>query len=89
MIKTFDQEIAASMKSTMNETNENEEAVIAKLKMIEEKYKEKTHEQMLSILISGINEQLQYENSNQVFNTNAVKAVKDEEIEEINDFFDI
>ena len=86
MIKTFDQEIAASMKSTMNETNENEEAVIAKLKMIEEKYKEKTHEQMLSILISGINEQLQYENSNQVFNTN---AVKDEEIEEINDFFDI
>ena len=86
MIKTFDQEIAASMKSTMNETNENEEAVIAKLKMIEEKYKEKTHEQMLSILISGINEQLQYENSNQVFNTN---AVKEEEIEAINDFFDI
>lgn len=86
MIKTFDQEFAASMKSTMNETNENEEDVIAKLKMIEEKYKEKTHEQMLSILISGINEQLQYENSNQVFNTN---AVKDEEIEEINDFFDI
>lgn len=84
MIKTFDQDIIASMKSTLNETNENEEAVIAKLKMIEEKYKEKTHEQMLSILISGINEQLQYENSNQIFN-----STQNEEIEAINDFFDI
>ena len=85
MIKTFDQEISSSMKSSLNETNENEEAVIAKLKMIEEKYKEKTHEQMLSILISGITEQLQYENSNQIFNT----TTQEEEIESINDFFDI
>lgn len=85
MIKTFDQEIFSSMKSTLNETNENEEAVIAKLKMIEEKYKEKAHEQMLSILISGINEQLQYENSNQIFNS----TTQEEEIEAINDFFDI
>lgn len=73
------------MKSSLNETNENEEAVIAKLKMIEEKYKEKTHEQMLSILISGITEQLQYENSNQIFNS----TTQEEEIESINDFFDI
>ena len=85
MIKTFDQEISSSMKSSLNETNENEEAVIAKLKMIEEKYKEKAHEQMLSILISGINEQLQYENSNQIFNS----TTQEEEIESINDFFDI
>ena len=85
MIKTFDQEIFSSMKSTLNETNDNEEAVIAKLKMIEEKYKEKAHEQMLSILISGINEQLQYENSNQIFNS----TTQEEEIEAINDFFDI
>lgn len=85
MIKTFDQEISSSMKSSLNETNENEEAVIAKLKMIEEKYKEKTHEQMLSILISGITEQLQYENSNQIFNS----TTQEEEIESINDFFDI
>lgn len=86
MIKTFDQEISSSMKSSLNETNENEEAVIAKLKMIEEKYKEKTHEQMLSILISGITEQLQYENSNQIFNST---TQEEEEIESINDFFDI
>ena len=85
MIKTFDQEIFSSMKSTLNETNDNEEAVIAKLKIIEEKYKEKAHEQMLSILISGINEQLQYENSNQIFNS----TTQEEEIEAINDFFDI
>ena len=85
MIKTFDQEISSSMKSSLNETNENEEAVITKLKMIEEKYKEKTHEQMLSILISGITEQLQYENSNQIFNS----TTQEEEIESINDFFDI
>ena len=85
MIKTFDQEISSSMKSSLNETNENEEAVIAKLKMIEEKYKEKTHEQMLSILISGITEQLQYENSNQIFNS----TTQEEEIESINDLFDI
>ena len=85
MIKTFDQEIFSSMKSTLNETNDNEEAVIAKLKIIEEKYKEKAHEQMLSILISGINEQLQYENSNQIFNS----TTQEEEIESINDFFDI
>ena len=85
MIQTFDQEISSSMKSSLNETNENEEAVIAKLKMIEEKYKEKTHEQMLSILISGITEQLQYENSNQIFNS----TTQEEEIESINDFFDI
>ena len=85
MIKTFDQEISSSMKSSLNETNENEEAVIAKLKMIEEKYKEKNHEQMLSILISGITEQLQYENSNQIFNS----TTQEEEIESINDFFDI
>ena len=85
MIKTFDKEISSSMKSSLNETNENEEAVIAKLKMIEEKYKEKAHEQMLSILISGINEQLQYENSNQIFNS----TTQEEEIESINDFFDI
>ena len=85
MIKTFDKEISSSMKSSLNETNENEEAVIAKLKMIEEKYKEKTHEQMLSILISGITEQLQYENSNQIFNS----TTQEEEIESINDFFDI
>ena len=85
MIKTFDQEISSSMKSSLTETNENEEAVIAKLKMIEEKYKEKTHEQMLSILISGITEQLQYENSNQIFNS----TTQEEEIESINDFFDI
>ena len=85
MIKTFDQEISSSMKSSLHETNENEEAVIAKLKMIEEKYKEKTHEQMLSILISGITEQLQYENSNQIFNS----TTQEEEIESINDFFDI
>lgn len=85
MIKTFDQEISSSMKSSLNETNENEEAVIAKLKMIEEKYKEKAHEQMLSILISGITEQLQYENSNQIFNS----TTQEEEIESINDFFDI
>ena len=85
MIKSFDQEISSSMKSSLNETNENEEAVIAKLKMIEEKYKEKTHEQMLSILISGITEQLQYENSNQIFNS----TTQEEEIESINDFFDI
>ncbi len=85
MIKTFDQEISSSMKSSLNETNENEEAVIAKLKMIEEKYKEKTHEKMLSILISGITEQLQYENSNQIFNS----TTQEEEIESINDFFDI
>ena len=73
------------MKSSLNEKNENEEAVIAKLKMIEEKYKEKTHEKMLSILISGITEQLQYENSNQIFNS----TTQEEEIESINDFFDI
>ena len=85
MIKTFDQEISSSMKSSLNETNENEEAVIAKLKMIEEKYKEKTHEQILSILISGITEQHQYENSNQIFNS----TTQEEEIESINDFFDI
>ena len=85
MIKTFDQEISSSMKSSLNETNENEEAVIAKLKMIEEKYKEKTHEQMLSILISGITEQLQYENANQIFNS----TTQEEEIESINDFFNI
>ena len=85
MIKTFDQEISSSMKSSLNETNENEEAVIAKLKMIEEKYKEKAHEQMLSILISGITEQLKYENSNQIFNS----TTQEEEIESINDFFDI
>ena len=85
MIKTFDQEISSSMKSSLNETNENEEAVIAKLKMIEEKYKEKTHEQMLSLLISGITEQLQYENSNQIFNS----TTQEEEMESIDDFFDI
>ena len=40
---------------------------------------------MLSILISGITEQLQYENSNQIFNS----TTQEEEIESINDFFDI
>lgn len=83
VIKTIDQEISAGSQIEKKNIYENEQIILEKIKLIEEKYKEKNQEQILSILVSGLNQQMQYENKiNSQNQTN-------EEKEQYEDIYDI
>lgn len=83
MIKTIDQEISTGSQIEKIDIYENEQIIIEKIKLIEEKYKEKTQEQILSILVSGLNQQMQYESKLNAQNQTL------EEKEQYEDIYDI
>lgn len=83
MIKTIDQEISTGSQIEKIDIYENEQIIIEKIKLIEEKYKEKTQEQILSIIVSGLNQQMQYESKLNAQNQTL------EEKEQYEDIYDI